>query len=71
MHVLDICPTSAVQGATSYELWNGKKPSVGHLRVWGCVAYVHIQRDKRSKLDLHMEKCIFIEYPEGYILETE
>jgi len=67
VHVLDRCPTSAVQGATSYELWNGKKPSVGHLRVWGCVAYVHIQRDKRSKLDPHMEKCIFIGYPEGYI----
>ena len=24
---------SVVQGATSYELWNGKKPSVGYLRV--------------------------------------
>ena len=51
VHVLDRCPTSAVQGATPYELWNKKKPNVGHLRVWGCVAYVHIQRDKRSKLE--------------------
>ncbi len=30
------------------------------------MAYVHIQRYKRSKLDSHMEKCIFIGYPEGY-----
>ncbi len=66
VHVLDRCPTSALQGSTPYELWNGRKPGVDHLRVWGCVAYVHIQRDKRSKLDSHMEKCIFIGYPEGY-----
>jgi len=66
VHVLDRCPTSAVQGATPFELWNGKKPDVSHLRVWGCVAYVHVQRDKRSKLGSHMEKCIFIGYPPGY-----
>ena len=29
VHVLDRCPTSALQGATSYELWNKKKPNVG------------------------------------------
>jgi len=61
--MLNRCSTSAVKNATPYELWNGKKPSVGHLQVWGCVAYVHIQRDKRSKLDPHMEKC---GYPKGY-----
>ena len=42
-----------------------KKPMVDHLRVWGCIAYVHIQRDKREHLGLHMEKCIFIGYPDG------
>src|ERR671929_620035 len=67
VHVLNLCPTSAVHDVTSHELWHGKKPDVGHLRVWGCVAYVHIQRDKRlSKLGSHMEKCIFIGYPAGY-----
>jgi hypothetical protein len=53
VHVLDCCPTSAIEGATPYEVWLGQKPDVGHLRVWGCLA------DKRSKLDSHMEKCIF------------
>ena len=66
VHVLNRCPTSAIQGATPYELWNKKKPNVGHLRVWGCIVCVHIQRDKRLKLNPHMEKCIFIGYPEGY-----
>jgi hypothetical protein len=38
------------------------------LRVWGCTAYVLIQKDKRllGTLGPHMEKCIFIGYPQGY-----
>jgi transposase InsO family protein len=67
VHVLNCCPTSALSdNVTPYELWHGKKPNVSHLRVWGCIAYVHIQKDKRSSLDSHMEKCIFIGYPEGF-----
>jgi hypothetical protein len=66
VHVWNRCPTDAVEGATPYELWHQRKPDVSHLRVWGCTAYVHIQRDKREALGSHMEKCVFIGYPEGY-----
>jgi len=66
VHVTNLCPTSALVGKTPHEIWYGKKPDVSHLRVWGCLAYVHVQRDKRDKLGSHMEKCIFIGYPEGY-----
>ena len=66
VHVINRCPTSALIGMTPYEGWHQSKPGVGHLRVWGCVAYVHIQKDKRAKLGSHMEKCIFIGYPDGY-----
>src|SRR6185369_1893658 len=65
VHVWNRVPTSAVPNTTPFEVWYRKKPDVGHLRVWGCVAYVHIQRDKRDKLGSHMEKCIFIGYPDG------
>jgi len=34
--------------------------------VWGCLGYVHIQKDKCAKLGSHMEKCVFIGYPDGY-----
>jgi hypothetical protein len=38
------------------------------LRVWGCTTYVLIQRDKQplGSLGAHMEKCVFIGYPQGY-----
>jgi transposase InsO family protein len=66
VHVLNCCPTSIVTDSTPYEIWHNKKPDIGHLRVWGCVAYVHVQKDKRQSLGPHMEKCIFIGYAEGY-----
>ena len=66
VHVLNACPTSALVGKTPSEVWHGRKPDVSHLRVWGCLAYVHIQKDKREKLGSHMEKCVFIGYPDGY-----
>src|SRR5437660_7975283 len=66
VHVLNRCSTDALKDATPYSLWHGVKPDVSHLRVWGCTAYVLIQKDKRHSLDSHVEKCVFIGYPEGY-----
>src|SRR4051812_37938444 len=66
VHIWNMSPTSTVKNATPYELWFKKKPNVSHLRVWGCTAYVHIQRDKRGSLGSHMEKCVFVGYPPGY-----
>jgi len=61
-----VCPTAALDSATPYELWNGRKPDVSHLRVWGSTAYVHSQKDKRAALRSHYDKCVFIGYPDGY-----
>ena len=66
VHVWNHCPSFAVPNATPYQLWHSMVPDVSHIRVWGCVAYVHIQKDKQSSLGPHMEKCIFIGYADGY-----
>jgi hypothetical protein len=47
---------------TLEEKLKGKKPNVSHLKVFGYIAYVHINDDKISKLDPKVEKCIFVEY---------
>lgn len=44
------------------EIWTGKKPSLGHLRTFGCAAYVHIPAVKRDKLDKTAFKGIFVGY---------
>jgi hypothetical protein len=65
-HAWNCCFTSALKGKTPYELWFKQKPDVSHLRVLGCLAYVHIQKAKKRRFSLHMEKGIFIGYLDGY-----
>ena len=51
--------------ATPDELFFGRKPSVKHLRVWGCDVYVHVNkadRVKDSKLEVRARPGIFIGY---------
>ena len=58
-------PTSALVNRTPYEVWSGQKPSVAHLRVFGCEAFMHVPKEKRRKLDNKAEKCIFVGYKDG------
>ena len=60
-------PTKAVEAMTPFEAWVGEKPNVGHLRTFGCVAYAHVAKDERKKLDSKAKKCIFL----GYGTETK
>ena len=43
--------SSALEDKTPHEVLTGKKPSLSHLRVFGCDAYVHVPNEKRTKLD--------------------
>ena len=54
--------TRAVEGQTPFEAWYGYKPDISHLRVFGCLAYSHIEKDERSKLDSKSRKCILLGY---------
>ncbi|KAF5759182.1 putative RNA-directed DNA polymerase [Helianthus annuus] len=57
--------TKSIPNITPQEAWSGRKPSVGHLKVFGCVAYAHVPKQNRGKLDDKVEKAIFIGYSES------
>jgi transposase InsO family protein len=67
VYIMNQTPTAIVHGMTPKEKFTCKKPDVSHLRVFGCIAYVHVPNEKRSKLDPKAEKCFFI----GYSLEQK
>ena len=71
VHLKNRSPTSCFGEVTPYERWWKQKPDVSNLRVFGCVAYMHIPKEKRMKLEKKSTKCIFIGYTEqskGYKL---
>src|SRR6266480_4131098 len=54
-------PTTAV-ATTPYELWHGIKPNLSHLKIIGSTAYVHVPKEKQTKLDIHSHKGILVGY---------
>eukprot|EP00253_Pinus_taeda_P021756 PITA_21756 len=59
-YLVNRSPSSALDDKTLQEVWTGKKPSLSHLKVFECDAYVHVPKENRTKLDSKSEKCIFI-----------
>ena len=60
-YIRNRCP---IQGrkCVPEELWTGRKPSVAHLKPFGCHAFVHVPKQKRSKLDKRAVKCLMLGY---------
>jgi hypothetical protein len=45
-------------------MFNGKKPEVSHLKIFGCLVFIDIPKEKRNKLDPSRKKGIFVGYCE-------
>jgi len=60
-------PTRLVVGKTPYEAWHGRKPFLKHLHVFGCLAFVHVPKEKQNKLDYRATPGIFV----GYSISTK
>jgi hypothetical protein len=59
-------PYTSLQATTPNELYSGNKPDVSHLHIFSCNTYVHIHKDKRSKLSSHTLKTTFLGLINGY-----
>jgi hypothetical protein len=42
------------------EVWTGKKPSLMHLRVFGCDSYVHVPKENISKMDKRLKNVYLL-----------
>ena len=43
-------------------MWVGKKPNLGHVRIFGSEAFVHIPKQFTKKFDARAEKVILVGY---------
>ncbi|MCO5604506.1 hypothetical protein L7F22_058673 [Adiantum nelumboides] len=59
---MNMTPNAAVHDMTPEEKFTGKKADVSHFKVFGCIAYVHVPDELRTKLDPKAKKCVFIGY---------
>jgi hypothetical protein len=57
-------PHKAVGSMTPEEAFSGKKPEVGHFRIFGCITYSYVPSEKRTKLEPMAERGIFVGYSE-------
>ncbi|GJU08628.1 VIER F-box protein 2 [Tanacetum coccineum] len=66
MHLLNVArsvlfPSSVLKGKSPYELVFNKKPSLKHLRVFGCLSFATILNN-HDKFSSRAEKCVLTGY---------
>jgi hypothetical protein len=62
VYLLNRSPTKSIKGMTPYEAWHGRKPSVHHLRTFGCVAHVKKVGPGLTMLLDRSSQMVFIGY---------
>ena len=66
-HLINCSPTRANHGTTPEAKYTSKTPNISNLRIFGCVAYVHMPKERRRKLDNKTIQCLFM----GFDNETK
>ncbi|KAL3690411.1 hypothetical protein R1sor_016720 [Riccia sorocarpa] len=66
-YLLNRSPTRANKGRTPYQLFMKEAPDLSNLRVFGCVAFVHVPEAERNKLSTRTRRCYML----GYDLQTK
>ena len=64
IYIKNCLPSPKHQDQTPLEIINGLRPSVKHMRVFGCRAFVLTPKEKRSKWDPKAREGLFMGYEE-------
>ena len=65
VYVQNHTPHRVPKNKTTEEVFSTKKLEVSHLRIFGYLVYIHIPKEKRTKLDPSGKKGIFVGYFES------
>ena len=62
VYLINRGPSSSLDGGIPEEAWTGTKVNYSILNTFGCEAFVHINKENRTKLEEKSKKCTFIGY---------
>ncbi|KAA3461149.1 Retrovirus-related Pol polyprotein from transposon TNT 1-94 [Gossypium australe] len=60
VYIQNRLPTKALDHKTPYEAWFRFKPTLAHLKVFGCLCYAHVPIVKRDKLSKRAQPRILV-----------
>lgn len=61
-YLLNWGPSVPLDGGLPEEAWTKNEVNIKYLRVFGRMAYVHVDVDQWDKLDSKSKRCLFIKY---------
>ncbi|GAA0155869.1 hypothetical protein LIER_13497 [Lithospermum erythrorhizon] len=62
IQIINLSPTTILEGVVLEKVWSRNKVSYKHLRVYGCRIFVHVPKNERSKLDNISRQCVYLSY---------
>eukprot|EP00253_Pinus_taeda_P009048 PITA_09048 len=62
VYIINRGPSSSLDGGIPEEAWTCKMVNYSFLKTFGCEAFVHINKENRTKPEAKSKKCTFIGY---------
>ena len=59
MYIQNISMHAVLDEKNPEEVFTGEKPDISNLRIFGCLVYVHIPKEKRTKMEPYGKKGNF------------
>jgi len=64
VYLQNISPHKVVGNMTLEESFTGQRPHVDHLRMFECLIFSHVPKEKRTKMEFTTKKGLFVDYSE-------
>jgi hypothetical protein len=64
VYIQNMFPHAILKDKTPEEVFSRIKPEVGHIRIFGCPVYIHVPKEKRTKMEPSGKKYVFLGYSE-------